>query len=135
MIIICMVIVYPHLLRGNRFHHGPGYRKFREAAVLSGKLYLNGYKATLGYTPLWTAFKKYNYIYRCGHHCFAVCHNPAGYALSRKDLPGETRPDFSFTFTMFFSGGIIPLYLTIRNLGIYNSIWAMVLPLPFPPIT
>ena len=29
---------------------------------------------------------------------------------------------------MFFGGGIIPLYLTIRSLGIYNTIWAMVLP-------
>ena len=29
---------------------------------------------------------------------------------------------------MFFSGGIIPLYLTIQNLHIYNTIWAMVLP-------
>ena len=57
-----------------------------------------------------------------------ICTIPAGYALSRRDLPGRRGLIFVFTFTMFFSGGIIPLYLTIKSLGIYNSIWAMVLP-------
>ncbi len=52
MIIICLVIVCPHLLRGNRFHHGSGNRQLRQAVVLSGKLYLNGYKTTLSYTPV-----------------------------------------------------------------------------------
>ena len=33
-----------------------------------------------------------------------------------------------FSFTMFFSGGIIPLFLQIQKLGIYDTIWAVVLP-------
>jgi len=32
------------------------------------------------------------------------------------------------TFTMFFSGGLIPNYLNVRSLGLYNTIWALVLP-------
>ena len=35
---------------------------------------------------------------------------------------------FLFTFTMFFSGGIIPLYLVIKSLHMYDTIWAIVLP-------
>ena len=35
---------------------------------------------------------------------------------------------FLFTFTMFFSGGMIPMYLTVQQLHIYNTTWAMVLP-------
>ena len=31
-------------------------------------------------------------------------------------------------FTMFFSGGMIPAYLNIRDLGLYNSLWALILP-------
>ena len=53
---------------------------------------------------------------------------PAAYALSRRRFKARNKVMFYFVFTMFFSGGIIPLYLTIRSLGIYNSIWAMVLP-------
>lgn len=52
----------------------------------------------------------------------------AGYALSRKDLIGRNLIMAFFVFTMFFDGGIIPRYLIIRDLGMLNTIWAMVLP-------
>ena len=52
----------------------------------------------------------------------------AGYALSRKDLRGRGLFMFVLTFTMFFSGGLIPTYLLVRNLGMLNTVWAMVIP-------
>lgn len=52
----------------------------------------------------------------------------AGYAMSRKQLVGKTVLNFFFAFTMWFSGGIIPFYLLIRNLGIFNTRWAILLP-------
>ena len=52
----------------------------------------------------------------------------AGYPLSRVDLKIRGPVMFLFTVTMFFSGGIIPLYLIINTVGIYDSIWAMILP-------
>lgn len=33
-----------------------------------------------------------------------------------------------FVFTMFFSGGLIPIFLTVQELGLYNSFWVMVVP-------
>lgn len=50
------------------------------------------------------------------------------YPLSRKDLYGRKIFVSFIMFTMFFSGGIIPLFLTITNLHLYNSIWAVLLP-------
>jgi len=50
------------------------------------------------------------------------------YPLSRKDLYGRKLIVGIIMFTMFFSGGIIPLFLTINNLHLYNSIWAVLLP-------
>jgi len=50
------------------------------------------------------------------------------YPLSRRDFWGRGVLTFYFTFTMFFSGGLIPLYLLLRNLGMLNTIWAMVIP-------
>lgn len=50
------------------------------------------------------------------------------YPLSRKDLYGKGMFVAVIMFTMFFSGGIIPLFLTISNLHLYNSIWAVMLP-------
>jgi putative aldouronate transport system permease protein len=50
------------------------------------------------------------------------------YPLSRKNLIGRNFFTFFITFTMFFSGGLIPSFLLIKNLGLYNTRWAMVLP-------
>lgn len=52
----------------------------------------------------------------------------AGYALSRKDLVGRNLFMLFFVITMFFDGGLIPRYLLVRDLGMMNTIWAMVLP-------
>ena len=50
------------------------------------------------------------------------------YALSQRGLPLRRLLNFLITFTMFFSGGMIPLYLVVRSLGMLNTIWAIVLP-------
>jgi putative aldouronate transport system permease protein len=53
---------------------------------------------------------------------------PCAYALSRTDLPGRTVFLFIIIFTMFFSGGLIPTYLLVRDLGLINTPWALLLP-------
>lgn len=103
--------------------------------VSSGKLllypeapYFEGYTRALHYAPLWTGYGntlKYTLV---GTAVALFCTIPAGYALSRIDLPGRRVLMFLFTFTMFFSGGIIPLYLVVRQLHMYDTIWAIVLP-------
>ena len=50
------------------------------------------------------------------------------YALAQKELPARRVVNFLVTFTMFFSGGMIPIYLVVKELGLLNTIWAIVLP-------
>ncbi|GGD49253.1 carbohydrate ABC transporter permease [Paenibacillus nasutitermitis] len=52
----------------------------------------------------------------------------AAYPLSRKDLVGRNVFTMIFTFTMFFSGGLIPLYLVTKQLGLIDNFWVMILP-------
>lgn len=52
----------------------------------------------------------------------------AAYFLSRKDIPGKTVLTILIMFTMYFSGGMIPGYLNIQDLGLYNTRWALLLP-------
>jgi putative aldouronate transport system permease protein len=52
----------------------------------------------------------------------------SAYPLSKSDLKGRKVVMSMILFTMFFNGGMIPNYLLVRNLGIYNSIWALILP-------
>lgn len=50
------------------------------------------------------------------------------FALSRRDLIGRKPLNMLVVFTMFFSGGLIPNFLLVKNLHIYNTIWAVLLP-------
>jgi len=50
------------------------------------------------------------------------------YPLSRRKLPGRSFFLMAIVFTLLFSGGIIPTYLVVKELGLLNSIWAMILP-------
>ena len=50
------------------------------------------------------------------------------YPLSRERLKGKRFFTLMVMFTMYFSGGLIPTYLNIRNLGMIDTIWALILP-------
>ncbi|GGD94159.1 carbohydrate ABC transporter permease [Paenibacillus nasutitermitis] len=53
---------------------------------------------------------------------------PGGYALSRKELAGRNMLMLLIVFTMFFSGGMIPTYMIVKNLGMVDTIWALFVP-------
>ncbi|WP_168120046.1 carbohydrate ABC transporter permease [Paenibacillus sp. HB172176] len=55
----------------------------------------------------------------------------AAYPLSRKNLKGRGILTFLFMFTLFFSGGIIPDYMLVNNLGMLDTLWALILPPAF----
>lgn len=53
---------------------------------------------------------------------------PGAYALSRKNFKARKVIMPLFVFTMYFGGGIIPTYLLVKDLGLINTVWAMILP-------
>jgi putative aldouronate transport system permease protein len=87
-----------------------GYR-----AVFRHDLILSGYANTIFYTVAGTFVNV----------TFTIC---AAYPLSRKDLRGRNLVMFLFSFTMLFSGGLIPMYILMLNLGLLDSRLAMILP-------
>ncbi|MGG1554797.1 carbohydrate ABC transporter permease [Paenibacillus ferrarius] len=74
-----------------------------------------GYGNTLLYTVLGTAIN-------------VILTILAAYPLSRSDLKGGKLIFGVLIFTMYFQGGMIPTYLVVKNLGMVNTVWAMVLP-------
>lgn len=83
--------------------------------IFQSKELLLGYRNTILYTLLGTFIN------------LAVT-LPAAYALSRSNLAGRNIIMGLFVFTMFFDGGLIPTYMLVRDLGMINTIWSMVLP-------
>ena len=50
------------------------------------------------------------------------------FVLSRNEFPLRRFVTILFMITMFFNGGLLPTYMLIRNLGLYNSMWSLILP-------
>lgn len=128
MIIILIIVLWPLI-----FIVSSSFSS--KEAVLAGKVFLwpvdfslEGYKAVfktgevlIGYrnTILYTFF---------GTILNVFLTMIAAYPLSRKDLPMRRGLIFIFTFTMIFSGGMIPTYIIVSELGLLNTPWAMLLP-------
>ena len=56
---------------------------------------------------------------------------PASYAMSRKELRGRTFFIIFFCIPLYFGGGIVPLYVLVRGIGLYNNVLALILPYAF----
>lgn len=104
-------------------------------AVVKGKVWLfpvdfslDGYKAVFKSSKIWTGYLN-SFIYMIvGTAINLVVTLMAAYPLSRQDLKGRNAIMMFFSFTMIFSGGIVPTYLVVSKLGLINTIWAMVIP-------
>ena len=104
-------------------------------ALMAGKVWLypigfsfDGYSAVFRNDQVWTGM-----LNSCIYTVFGTLVNMivtilAAYPLSRKDLTIREPIALLFAFTMWFSGGLIPTYLLIRNMGLFNSRWVMILP-------
>lgn len=97
-------------------------------AVNSGKILLYpegfsliGYQNILENTKLWSGYANTIFYTLAGTFLGVCCTIMAGYAFSRTDLPGRNLLMGLFVFTMYFSGGLIPLYLVVKQLHLINT--------------
>lgn len=104
-------------------------------AVQSGKVILwpvdisfEGYKTVFNTKTVWVGFANSVFYTVVGTFINITMTITAAYCMSRKDMPGHNAFMLLFTFTMFFSGGLIPTYMVIQNLGMLNTRWAMLIP-------
>ena len=105
------------------------------SSVITGKVVLwpvnftvEGYKTILEYAGIWTGYRNTIFYTLVGTFINLVMTTMAAYPLSRPDMAGKNLLTMLITFTMFFSGGMIPTYLTIKNMNLLNTFWVMVLP-------
>lgn len=104
-------------------------------AVSSGQVWLwpvdlttKGYQAVFNHPDIIRGFFNAVYITVMGTSIQVVITIMAAYPLSRKTLYGKGIITLFFTFTMFFGGGLIPTFILINNLKLYNTYWALILP-------
>lgn len=126
--IIALLVLYPlyfvvsasfsnpiYILKGEMWLWPKGFNVESYTKVFENKDIVNGFLNTLKYTTIGTLINLIMTIM-------------AAYPLSRKDFYGRNVIMAIFVFTMFFGGGLIPTYLLIRDLGMIDSFWVMVIP-------
>ncbi|KRF43674.1 carbohydrate ABC transporter permease [Paenibacillus sp. Soil787] len=103
--------------------------------VYSGKLLFffekitwDGYRRLFAEPSIWLGFKNSLWYTVTGTMINVVLTVTAGYVLSRSDLIGRNVFMFLLVFTIFFGGGLIPSYLLVKDLGMLDTTWAMIIP-------
>lgn len=126
--LLALIVLYPLVLTlSSSFSSGK--------AVTTGRVFLfpveftlKGYEEVFKYQKVWIGYKK-TFLYTFGGTFINVCMTLiCAYPLSRREFPDRKFFTFLFTFSMLFSGGLIPTYLVMRDLGLINSRWALMLP-------
>jgi putative aldouronate transport system permease protein len=128
MLVVLFVTLYPFLfvlssslsdplevMQGNVFLFPKGFTFFNYVYIFQQQNILLAYRNTILYTAVGTAINIF----------FTLL---TAFPLSRRRFPGRGLFMKLILFTMLFSGGLIPTYLTVKTLGMVNKIWALVIP-------
>lgn len=128
LILVTIIVMYPlvfvlsasfsdpqTVLRGEMLLWPKGVNLNSYVKIFQNKDIISGFTNTLVYTSLGTFINLAMTIL-------------AAYPLSRKDFVGRNAIMALLVFTMFFSGGLIPTYLLIKNLDMLNTLWVMIIP-------
>ena len=104
-------------------------------AVQTGKVLLwpkdvtvDAYKMVFEYKDIWIGYRNTIYYTVVGTFLNIVFTTLMAYPLSRRQLRGRAFIMRILVFTMMFSGGLIPNYLLVKNLGLINTSWSLWLP-------
>ncbi|HEU4324292.1 MAG TPA: carbohydrate ABC transporter permease [Roseiflexaceae bacterium] len=96
--------------------------------VPPNQMTLEGYRQLLASVRLPRAFGVSVFITLAGTALNLAFTTLLAYPLSRRNFPLRTPLLLAVIFTMLFSGGLIPSYLVVRQLGLLNTYWALILP-------
>lgn len=96
--------------------------------LIPTEITLEGYRKILAYENVWIGFKNSVLRVVLGVGLSLIMYLMGAYPLSKRSLPHRKFWTWVIFFTMYFSGGLIPSYLLIKNLGLLNKFIVLILP-------
>ncbi len=90
--------------------------------------HIKAYVKVFNYPQLWISYRNTVFYTLTGTAINLLLTLCGAWVLSQKKLPGRRFFTLMCTFTMFFSGGMIPTFLVVKELKILYTVWAMLLP-------
>ena len=129
MILLTLVTLYPlwYILVAS-FSDNTAVLAAKGMMMLPKNFTTAAYKEVLKFSSVWKGYQNTLIIVIGGTALNMVLTILGGYVLSRKYLYWNKYVSYFVVFTMYFSGGMIPLYFVVKNLHIYNTLWALLLP-------
>jgi len=129
MVFIAMICIYPFLYVVFASFSAPGeLLKFNGLLLSPLGFSVQAYKEVLKKPDIITGYANTLLITVVGTFVNIVMTALGAYFLSRKDVVLRNPVMVFIMITMYISGGMIPSYLNIRSLGLYQSYWALILP-------
>lgn len=88
----------------------------------------SAYKVIINNGNIWSGYTNTLFIVIIGTLLSLLFTSMAAYPLSRKSFSTRNFFMLAITFTMMFNGGLIPRFLVVKDVGLYDSIWSLILP-------
>ena len=121
LIFAVVVCVYPFLYVISVSISSGGAVNRGEVVLLPVDLNFEAMKTVLSYRQLWVSYRNTLFYTVVGTVLNIVFTCLAAYPLSRKSFCFRKQFNFLLAFTMYFSGGLIPIYIVVTKLGMYNA--------------
>lgn len=128
LLIALILVLYPLIYIVSASVSDPQYINSGEMWLFPKGLNFLGYQTIFNSGDIWMGYKNTIIYTFLGTTVNLAVTIPVAYALSRRDFIGRKFLTKFLIVTMFFSGGMIPTYILIRNLGMLDTIWAMIIP-------
>lgn len=126
--IIIIIVLYPLLFIVSASFSDPSRVLNGDVWLLPKGVNLEAYKSILHNDKIWIGYRNTIIYTVVGTVINIIMTLLAAYPLSRPDLPGRGVIMVMITLTMFFGGGLIPTYLLVKELGMVNTMWALIVP-------
>ena len=128
LIFALVIVAYPLIYIASASISDPSVVNSGEMWLLPKEITFEGYTTILQNKDIWRGYFNTVIYTVVGTALNLFVTIPAGYVLSRKDFPLKGIFTKMMVITMFISGGMIPSYILVNNLGLTNTMWALILP-------
>lgn len=128
MFLALVIVLYPLIYVVSASVSDPVYVNSGQMWFFPRGFTLEGYKRVFRNVEIWVGYRNTIFYTVAGTIINLIVTIPAAYSLSRRDFVGRNVISGFFVFTMFFSGGLIPLYLLVKDLNMIDKPLAVLLP-------
>jgi len=126
-LLLLAIVIYPLLLVLSSSVSSPDAVGRGEVILFPIGFTLDGYRRVFEESTIWIGYRNTLFYTVVGTTINILLTLPCAYALSKKGLPGRGVLMGFFLVTMYFSGGMIPSFMLVRNLGLINTRTIMVI--------